>query len=79
MLYATYNFSYIQAIHIIKSEYNYFKRTYKNHKEMLKQYVKDQEEWFKKAKYDEELCYDPDGEKDLKELEEQFSNYFEDE
>ena len=79
MLYATYNFSYIQAIHTIKVEYDYFKRTYKNHKEMLKQYVKDQEEWYKKAKYDVELCYDPDGEKDLKELEEQFSNYFEDE
>ena len=79
MLYATYNFSYIQAIHIIKSEYDYFKRTYKNHKEMLRKYVKDEEEWYEKAKYDDELCYDPEGLKDLKKLKKQFSEYFKNE
>lgn len=79
LMFGTCNYSYIDTIHVWKSNYNYFKRTYKNHKEMLKKYVKDEEDWYEKAKYDDEICLDPDGEKDLKELKEQFSNYFEDE
>ena len=62
-----------------KSNYDYFKRTYKNHKEMLKRYVKDEEEWYEKAKYDDEICFDPDGLNDLEKIKEQYSNYFENE
>ena len=63
----------------ISYDYDYFKRTYKNHKEMLKRYAKDEEEWYEKAKYDEEICFDPDGLNDLKKTKEQYSNYFENE
>ena len=78
-MFGTCNYSYIDTIHVWKSNYNYFKRTYKNHKEMLKKYVKDEEEWYEKAKYDEEICFDPDGLNDLKKTKEQYSNYFENE
>ena len=75
----TCNYSYIDSIHVLKSNYDYFKRTYKNHREMLKKYVKDEEEWYEKAKYDEEICYDPEGLEDLKELKNHFIEYFKDE
>lgn len=71
------NYSYIDSIHVLKSNYKYFKNTYKNHKEMLKQYIKDEEEWYEKSKYDEELCYYPEGEEELKKLKKHFSKYFE--
>ena len=75
----TCNYSYIDSIHVLKSNYDYFKRTYKNHKEMLKQYIEDEEEWYAKSKYDDELDYYPEGEKELKELKKQFSKYYENE
>ena len=78
-MFGTCNYSYIDTIHVWKSNYDYFKRTYKNHKEMLKRYVKDEEEWYEKAKYDDEICFDPDGLNDLEKIKEQYSNYFENE
>ena len=78
-MFGTCNYSYIDTIHVWKSNYDYFKRTYKNHKEMLKRYVKDEEEWHEKAKYDDEICFDPDELNDLEKTKEQFSNYFENE
>ena len=78
-MFGTCNYSYIDTIHVWKSNYDYFKRTYKNHKEMLKRYAKDEEEWYEKAKYDDEICFDPDGLNDLKKTKEQYSNYFENE
>lgn len=75
-MFGTCNYSYIDTIHVWRSNYDYFKRTYKNHKEMLEKYVKDEEECNEKAKHDDVLCYDPDAEKELKE---KYSNYFEDE
>ena len=79
ILNGTASYSYIDSIHFLKSNYDYFKRTYKNHKEMLKNYVKQEEEWYEKSKYDEELCYYPEGLEDLKNLKNQFSEYFNDE
>lgn len=78
-MFGTCNYSYIDTIHVWKSNYDYFKRTYKNHKEMLKRYVKDEEEWHEKAKYDDEICFDPNELNDLEKTKEQFSNYFENE
>ena len=46
---------------------------------MLKRYAKDEEEWYEKAKYDDEICFDPDGLNDLEKIKEQYSNYFENE
>lgn len=73
------SYSYIDSIHFLRSNYNYFKQTYKNHKEMLKKYIKDEEEWYEKAKYDEEICYDPEGLEKIRKLKKQFSKYFENE
>lgn len=75
----TCNYSYIDSIHVLKSNYDYFKRTYKNHKEMLKIYIKKEEEWFEEAKHNDEILYDSEWIEDLKELKNQFSKYFENE
>ena len=73
------NYSYIDSIHVLKSSYEYFKRTYKNHREDFIAYVKKEEEWLEEAKYNNEMLYDSEWIDDLNELKKQFSEYFENE
>ena len=75
----TCNYSYIDSIHVLKKNYDYFKKTYKNHKDMFKRYIKEEEEWFEEAKHNDEIHYDPEWIDDLNKLKEQFGKYFENE
>ena len=75
----TCNYSYIESIQVLKDNYNYFKNTYKDHKNMFINYVKKEEEQYNKSKEDIDILYDPEWYKDLQKLKEEFKDYFEEE
>jgi len=79
ILNGTIIYSYLKTIHYLRDFYDYFKETYKNHKEMLKDYIKRQEEKYGEAKHDEELLFDLVGLDKVNKLKERFSDYFKDE
>ena len=74
-----HTYSYIDLIHTIKTNYDYFKRTYQNHKEDLIHYIQKEKEELEEAKQNEGLLYDPSWTDDLNKLKERFSDYFKDE
>ncbi|MBR1540901.1 MAG: hypothetical protein IJ629_07175 [Clostridia bacterium] len=73
-----HKYSYIDLIHTLKTNYDYFKRNYKNHEEDLKYYIKKEEEALEEAKKNGEMLYDPEWIEDLEELKNYFKEYFED-
>lgn len=73
-----HTYSYIDLIHTLKINYDYFKRTFKNHKEDYIHYVKKEEEYIEKSKHSDILEYDDFSIKRVEELKSYFKEYFED-